>query len=457
MAKKPKIRPHGQMPAGWTWRDGRPRWIPSPTLRKAGWKGYDLKDGAGAWLGRGPSVEKAEAINAEVAAWRADRAVSGAFAAIAPPGAALGPGGPSGGPGDPFALGTLVDAYLEDIGKTKTAGTLRDYRGKMARLIDALAGFAKLPARPTDSDPKAWAAYAKAKAAREAAVAELRAMPIFAFAPYEGPKGMVDDWTWAYRELKEHAGVNQAYGVFATASAFLTWVNRYKTRKVPGKGRSWAGAVERETPKGRLRPLTWEEVSCLIRTADRMGEFSIGDAVVMAFAIGWSEADVLELSWPRVVDGRAHTGQRGRIKTGRVGGTPILSVGLTRLDQIRERQDKLAAKPTHVIWGEPSSKRKNGGRWAPDTFRHKFAEVRAEAAKEVPSLAGVLFSDLRDTQFTLMIEAGLTNEQKSSRTLQSLKNMAELSDKNYGQIGVEVADQGAALMNALLAKKGIAL
>jgi integrase len=445
--RKPRIRPHGQLPAGWQWRDARPRWIPSPTLRKAGWKGHDLRDGAGQWLARGPSIDKAEQIVREVAAWRAGQPVSGAFAAIAPPGAVLGPGAASGGPGDPFALGTLADAFLEEIEKTRSKGTHRDYRGKLTRLIDALAGYAKLPDRKD----------AKGQAARAAAVAELRAMPIFAFAPYEGPKGMVDDWTWAYRQLKEHAGINQAYGVFATASAFLTWVNRYKTRKVPGKGQSWASAVERETPAGRVRPLTWEEVQALYRTADRLGEYSIADAVVLAFAIGWSEADVLNLSWPRVVDGRAHTGQAGRIKTGRVGGTPILDIGLARLALIKERQAKLGAKPTHVIWGEPSDKRRNGGRWASDTFRHKFAAVRAEAVKDLASLADVTFADLRDTQFTLMIEAGLTDEMKSSRTLQSLKNIATLSDNNYGQIGVEVADQGAALMNALLARKGIAL
>jgi integrase len=46
---------------GLKFRDGRPRWEPSPAARKAGIKGVDLKDEAGAWLERGAAIAAADA------------------------------------------------------------------------------------------------------------------------------------------------------------------------------------------------------------------------------------------------------------------------------------------------------------------------------------------------------------------------------------------------------------
>jgi hypothetical protein len=45
------------------WRDGRPRWEPSPTLRKLGWKGRDLKDGKGSYLSLQHALDEAHMIN----------------------------------------------------------------------------------------------------------------------------------------------------------------------------------------------------------------------------------------------------------------------------------------------------------------------------------------------------------------------------------------------------------
>ena len=52
------------------WREGRPRWEPGPRLRAAGFKGRDLKGASGGWLSLDAAVEAAQALNAEVAAWR---------------------------------------------------------------------------------------------------------------------------------------------------------------------------------------------------------------------------------------------------------------------------------------------------------------------------------------------------------------------------------------------------
>lgn len=48
------------------WRGGRPRWNPSPRLRRLGFRGKDLKGEDGAWLPLVEAIEAARAINSEL-------------------------------------------------------------------------------------------------------------------------------------------------------------------------------------------------------------------------------------------------------------------------------------------------------------------------------------------------------------------------------------------------------
>ena len=56
------------------WRDGRPRWHPSPTLRFEGFKGKDLKDGDGDYLPLAEALREARRMNEEVDRQRQGRA-----------------------------------------------------------------------------------------------------------------------------------------------------------------------------------------------------------------------------------------------------------------------------------------------------------------------------------------------------------------------------------------------
>lgn len=49
------------------WREGRPRWHPSPTLRALGMKGKDLKDELGRWLTFDAAVRAATRLNDDAA------------------------------------------------------------------------------------------------------------------------------------------------------------------------------------------------------------------------------------------------------------------------------------------------------------------------------------------------------------------------------------------------------
>jgi hypothetical protein len=68
MARKTKKQ---KLPAYFAWRAGRPRWVPGPKLRAKGWRGRDLKDHEGQWLGYGAAIEAAIEINEDVERARA--------------------------------------------------------------------------------------------------------------------------------------------------------------------------------------------------------------------------------------------------------------------------------------------------------------------------------------------------------------------------------------------------
>lgn len=450
------------VPAGWTWRDGRPRWIPSPKLREAGWKGRDLKDGRGEWMGRGASIEAAQALADAVQAWKQGELVPAALAPSAPEGASTTPRAVDAI--DPFSIGALMDAYLtsdellkKHNGQPRPASTVNDYRRKLKRLVDALAGYARLPDPADRKDADAYTA----------AVAEIRAASVFVLEPVETGDGMIDPLRRAYRKLQEHAGVHMAFGVMSCASAWLAWSRRHKSRRIF----NWAQDVERETPPGRIRVWTWPELAAFVAAAGRLGRDEVADAVILAIDLGWSQIDILNLTWDQIArEGGRLVAHGARQKTGRVGGTPFLSMGQRRLVQIEARQEVMAAKPVKVVHLVRQRKHRQLGPGADsDYLRDLFEEVRAAAVAgdkaagvaPCPSCATLTFADTRDTGFSLGRQAGLTDDGIASRTRQSRANIKTLGDRNYGEIGPEISGPAAdtldAYVEAQLAKHGVNL
>jgi hypothetical protein len=442
-----KIRPRGALPANWKFRDGRPRWEPGPGLRAAGWRGHDLKDAAGRFLSQGASIDVARSINQAVAAWRSGALVPADYAQITPAGACLQVGGGLPIAMDKLAIGRLIEAYTgakdghprpsAEFAKLKPS-TQRDYRGKLKRLVDVLAGYVALPPK---ADAKAQAAYA-------AGVAEIRAASILILEPIETARGIEDPLHAAYWRMHAELGAHQAAGVLTVASVWLSWCRERQSRQI----RNWAAEVSRETPPGRIRVGTWEELAALVAAAEALGYPSIADSIILGVDLSWSQADRLGLTWDRVRDGRCFTGAAGRVKTGRVGGTPLSSLGLRRIAAIRARQKTWGAQPTHVLICETTK-----APWLPSHYSHTFLEVRREAAKSCPTAIDLKDQDLRDTALTVARNAGLTNDQLASRSLQSRAQINTLMDRHYGQIGPEIADQGKALLDAYLEEKKVAL
>lgn len=472
MAPKPQAktyRRHGDLPAYFQFRDGRPAWIPSHGLRDAGWKRCDLRATDGSYLSRGAAIDRATLINDAVAQWRQGFAVSPDHSAYAPAGAC--DSAPViRRPEDRLSIGALADAWHGVAAPFKggqatvlmtpacdefaqlAPKTQANYRQKLKRLIDVLAGWPKPPAKNHPDYPR----YLQD-------VTDIRAESIFSLQADEDADGVNDPLREAYWILRREAGPHQANSVLTIASTWLSWCRLRRTRRI----HNWAAEVDRVTPSGRIRVFTWPELQALVRAAEELGWVSIADAVILGVDLSWSQADRLALTWDRVVtdmNGRLRAltrsqitegpkGQKlGRAKTGRIGGTPFLAMGRERIEQIRARHTALDAHPTHVLVCDTT-----GRPWKSDYYKHKFADVRALAATYCPSVADGRDQDLRDTAVTFCRRAGLTIEETCSRTLQSRRRVLDLWDQAYGEIGEEIADSGADRMDAWMKTQKVAL
>lgn len=414
-------RGHGLLPAGFAWRDGRPIWNPSPTRRKQGWRALPLKDQWGNWLTRGAAIERAQAITEAVTAWSAGDDVPAAFLAIAPSGA-----NPRAGEAGPRAIATLLaDYYASPKYQGLAAKTRADYASKIGRLFVAIVG-----------------------ADDAVRLAKLKAMPIDILLPPDFGKPGCFELERAYDLLREEAGEHMAHGVLAAASAWLAWCVR-KKRIWPSNP---AELVERKTPGGRIVVFDWPEIIALVRAADALGLRSIGDAIILAVDLSWSQQDLLAMTWSQI-SADFHAKHR-RIKTGVAGNPQLLPLGVLRLKEIAGRWPDIRQRPDQVLICERSGKP-----WAATEFRHTFAAVRAQAVEAVklPDLAGKQFRDLRDTAITYGIDAGLTVEEICSRSLHEPARAQAVISKHYGAIRQGVADRAAEKLAGHFAAMGYQL
>lgn len=454
-------RPHGVLPAGFVWRDGRPRWLPSPTRREQGWRPVDLaveRRGQKVWMTQGEAVDRCKAINAAVAAWTlrgdlvpadmADFAPAGSLDASRPSPAQI---------KSRRSIRALRDGWLASPKFTLARvegglaeSTKADYRQKLDRLFQALV--------EDDGDP-----------AKVAALLELDIATLAAPELEEDDFPLEDAYAW----LMAHAGHAQAFGVLSVASAWLTWCR--KKKRIRDLTPNPVELIDRTPPDGKIRVATPDEARALVAAADRLGHPSVGDAVLLALDLGWSMADLFRLDWRRVVmatnpeTGEPHLVVKrvSRQKTAVASSDiPLMALGLHAVARIRARFAQADVTPTHLIVREPSPRNRTGV-WNRRAFNEAWNGVRTEAAKAAPTLLGVDgptdedriapfdFMDTRDTFITLAREAGLNVEQTTQRSLhRSNARVVAVWQKHYGTATPRMGAAGARTLGAHLAETG---
>ena len=151
--------------------------------------------------------------------------------------------------------------------------------------------------------------------------------------------------------------------------------------------------ISQEAKKGRL--WTHAEVKHFVKTADALGFFSIGSAVMLNEWMGQRKGDIIAMLKSSYRDGAIFVRQS---KTGAEVALPVdmipdLSARLQK--QVELFPNSLTLFPHEQ--GRPHS---------PTTFRDRFQMIRDKACETMPAMKDVVFMTLRHTAITRLAESG---------------------------------------------------
>lgn len=379
-----------------------PRWFwqPSTKLRAQGWRGRRL---AATTLAE--AIDAAEALNAELDAWRIEQA--------------SGPAKPRYAAGTVAAL--IVDYKQSDFFTKLAERTRRDYGHYLDRIAE-------------------WAGDQPARAITPVAV---------------------QAWYRAMAKRVEGRGRNRR--VIETPARAAAAVRVLQALLGAGRllsaGNGGAYVTHNAADKQKLRverqrdPVLWTRAMLdhMIITADAMGWRSQGTAMLLNFWCGQRQEDVLRMrAW--TVEGGSLVLRQG--KTGRRVSLPLHLVPelVARLEAERTRAG--VASPTHMLLHDNT-----GQPWRSYTFTHTFAEIREAAAKGRPDLgippmpdcAALRWMELRHTAVTEMHRAGQSPLQIASVTGHTPQSAQSIIKRHYL---IDTADMSEGAFKARVAKEG---
>lgn len=428
------------------WRDGRPRFVPSPELRKAGFKGRDLKHADGSWFTKGQAVDWSAGFLKDLAESVPERAK---------PEAPTGARRPFGAPaqGQPPAGGGMA----RERNQTYTVAQLFQdwFRSRKFQLPENPAELARLVAARAVYAPRTVRDFRQ----------KARVLETFAFELWWAPADALTTPVvyGLYEELVAARGIATARGAIAVLSIALGWGRRrgrVSFRK--NDGANPAHDLDMATPPPRLRVASKAEVAALVAAADRLGRPEAGDMILLGLWTGQRQGDRLALEDKGLVNGRRIFRQS---KTGAIVAVPEAPELTRRLAASEKRRrasraETLLAAGTEaerleierrfsrVVLNELVDSRYGKCLWRPfrgQTYTHLFAMIRAEAAKECPSVAGFTDPDLRDTAVTWLANAGCTIPEICAITGHSLQSATRIL-RHYLALNPELADSGMAKM-----------
>ncbi len=270
------------------WRNGRPRFVPSPSMRKAGHKGHDLKNPDGTWMTEGQALDFSLGFEA---ARKTERAK--AKPKPAAPAAAKTPAKPTISP----RSYTVADLFKEWLGSAavceKAPNTIKDYKQK-TRVVE-------------DFYKDIWSAQAEA----------LSRPVMFGL----------------YDRIKREKGPHTANSVLRLFSNAIKWgMNR---GKLTGLVANPAQRLEMTRLEPRVRFATIEELDALIKTADVMGRPEMGDMFTLAVWSGQRQGDRINMQMINLDGGRLICQQA---KTRAIVNMPVAPPLAARLEAARERR-----------------------------------------------------------------------------------------------------------------------
>lgn len=377
------------------WREGKPRFEPSPTLRKLGYKGEDLKAEGGRWMTAGEALDWSNAFHKQLqlAKRKARARKTGRIEATPLPAApALKPTYPVSRLFDDW-LNLKINPSIAD----RAENTIRDYRQKAKVFQNHL--------------PDVWEAEAEALT-----------KPIC---------------IGLYDALRVKTGIPTASGAMRILGIAMQWA--LDRGKFPEMHVNPAHKLKMKTPEPRIRVATIAEMKTLIEVADAMGAEEMGDMFTLAVWSGQRQSDRINLTFAGRENGRLVFRQG---KTNVVVSIPEAPEITKRLDAARRRRQTAQIISPYVILNEED--------WKPfgaDRYRRRFQDIRRAAARKLPSLKTLRDQDFRDTAVTWLARAECELYEICSITGHSYKTVHEIM-KHYLATGPEMADSAMKKMIA---------
>ena len=406
------------------WRDGRPRFVPPGHVGKLGFKGHDLKHPGGTWFSLDETKAWADANLEKIKAARGgDRAAK-----------------------MPRTVRHTVAELMSDWVNSKRVLKLSKDTQKSYRLGAEACTF-----KPTGiKGPKARLGPREREPFGMSPVASVDKPALRAFFEY----------------LEDARSLDMARLAVNSFSTAYNWASEDLRWKLPRHLNPRTGMLF-EATEGRISVIEPKEFKALVEAADRMGRPSIGDCIYLGFYLGQRLSDRLKVGHDGgYEDGRRKLRQGKTDAVVRIFEVPALKARLAEARQrARELMLKRGTRTSGLILNETTGKR-----WDRTTYRHVFAEIRAEAATGkwskaqwrkagmseetiaeklaelnlMPKVAKRTDQDLRDTCVTLLARAGAHIHTICDVTGHSYKSVA-LILKHY--LGNDPASADVALGN----------
>jgi integrase len=376
-------------------RDGRPRWKPSDNLRKLGYYRENLQHPDGRWFTLDECLAWCAERDADIKLRKAERA------------------GPKRRPKATPTL-FLVEDVFETLWTQHAFLTPREQGGLSPKTIKGYKGFA------------AWL---------KAFDASLWGTPAASVQRKHAKK--------LHEAIQKKTSLSMANAVLRVCR--LAWNHAIDAGHVSAN--PFLALRIRTSPK-RVRVATPEEMAALMAAADNEKgpayDPEIGDAIILGFETGQRQSDLLELVSDGLDNGRITFKQN---KTGVVVSVKTTPELAQRLEEIKARKVEIAARLQKTLPANTILSRHTGTPIQVDAFRHRFAEVRAEAAKRVRSVKSLKFLDLRDTAVTRLARAGATVPQIAAISGHSLASATRVLE-HYMALDSEMADAAIDKLNA---------
>lgn len=409
------------------WRNGRPRFVPGPGLRKLGFEGRDLRHGTGGpWYSLDETKAESDRIIAEVAERRGKKA--GGAKRLPPV-------------QRPPGYFTLDELFAE-VEASPRGGSIRR------------------TSKPLSERTKTF--YRQNTAVLREMEPALFPLSVRAFTP-------ADMFSLSERILAQR-GVSVMRAVMATISRAFSYA-KVKGRLGPNQPNPCLQlAIPKPNP--RVRAGSVLEIASLIAAADIIGRADVGDMIAFAVAGGNRQGDRWRFIMVRQGDHdpsrlRVQQSKRGAIVSIRQPGflaKRLAAAADRRAAAQRERAEQGAARkrPIRLIAPELLLNEDLWRPWKKKAWADAYAEVKAAAVAGIkgespgtwllppcPSVEDLRDQDMRDTHITWLANSGGNLNNMRATTGLSLQSITQ-NLVHYMAIDPEQADQAIALLEAWL-------